>query len=78
MFKMSELINKYKSIIERYKNCEFGTEPLTLNEILSKVDETELLEKMNIDELQILLNSSSGMLKQLFSNLISKKMKSEK
>ena len=71
---MEELLVKYKNIINRYKKGDFGNEVLTLDEILSRAGEKDLLDRMSLTELQSLMNSSSGILKKLFSDLIDRKM----
>lgn len=71
---MKKFLMRYANIIEKYKNGEFGDVQLTLYDILSKVGEPDILEKMNLSEIQALTNNSSGLLKQMFATLANKKM----
>ncbi len=69
-----ENLKKYYSIIERYHNGDFGDDYLTLKEILRAANEEDLLDKMSIEEIDYLINHSSGMMKWMFSNLKQKKV----
>lgn len=68
-----ELIKQYYHIMDLYKNGEFGAKHITMNEILTKAGQPDLLDRMSLDELQYLCNNSKGMTKLLFSELISRK-----
>lgn len=70
---MTELIKQYYHIMNLYKNGEFGDKHITMNEILTKAGQPDLLDRMNLDELQYLRDNSEGITKLLFSELISKK-----
>lgn len=59
--------------MDLYKNGEFGAKHITMNEILTKAGQPDLLDRMSLDELQYLCNNSKGMTKLLFSELISRK-----
>ena len=59
-------IEKYNSIMFQYKNGKFGTQNLTLYEILSIANEKDLIKKMNLYELQYLVDNSSDITKMLF------------
>lgn len=73
---MNKFLTRYTDIIKKYKNGEFGDEQLTLYDILSRVGETDILDKMSLSEIHTLTNNSSGLLKQMFSTLEVKKKQS--
>lgn len=61
---------KYKKLMERYHNGEFGSTPLTLAEILNISKEYTLLEDMSCEEVEELLKESTGMTKMMFSHIL--------
>ena len=69
---MSELLKKYYNIMDMYKNGEFGTEHLSLAEILEKAGEPDLINRMNQSEIQHLIDNSTGLKKHMFIELKSK------
>lgn len=69
---MSELLKKYYHIMDLYKKGEFGTEHLSLAEILEKAGEPDLIDKMNQSEIQHLIDNSTGLKKHMFIELKSK------
>ena len=71
---MGKYLMLYNEIITKYRNGAFGENHLTLHEILSKAGEPDLLEKMTLSEIQQLLNTSSGMTKQMFSYVKGRKI----
>lgn len=68
-------IEKYNNIIERYRNGEFGAESLSMNEILIKANERDLLQNMTVYELQELYKSSTNVFRHMFGLLIEQKLK---
>ena len=72
---MTELIKQYYHIMDLYRKGEFGSEHITLYEILTKAGEPDLLDRMSLDELKYLCDNSKGMTKLLFNELILKKQK---
>lgn len=68
-------IEKYNNIMERYRNGEFGTESLSMNEILIKANEKDLLQNMTVYELQELYKSSTNVFRYMFGLLIEQKLK---
>ena len=69
---MSELLKKYYNIMDMYKNGEFGTEHLSLAEILEKAGDPDLINRMNQSEIQHLIDNSTGLKKHMFIELKSK------
>jgi hypothetical protein len=67
--KVSNVV-KYKQLMERYHNGEFGSTPLTLAEILNISKEYTLLEDMSCEEVEELLKESTGMTKMMFSHIL--------
>ena len=53
--------------MSRYRAGAFGAESLSLYDILEKANASGLIEKMDLSEIQHLLDSSSGITKRLFS-----------
>ncbi len=74
---LSENLEKYYSIMNRYHNGAFGDSHLTLREILDKAGESDLLDKMSIEEIQVLVNQSTGLTKMMFTLLQNQKMESK-
>lgn len=70
---MSEYLQKYNDIMKKYYRGEFGGIHLTMRDILYKAEEPDLFDKMSLDDLQYLIENTSGIHKQMFSYLKSKK-----
>lgn len=70
---MTEYLQKYNEIMETYHRGEFGDTHLTMHEILHKAEEPDLFDKMSLDDLQYLIENTSGIYKQMFNYLKSKK-----
>ena len=70
---MSEYLQKYNDIMKKYRYGEFGDKHLTMYEILYRAEEPNLFDKMSLDDLQYLIENTSGIYKQMFSYLKSKK-----
>ena len=70
---MSEYLQKYNDIMEMYRRGKFGDTHLTMHEILHRAEEPDLFDKMSLDDLQYLIENTSGIHKQMFSYLKSKK-----
>ena len=64
---MKKFLMRYDDAIKKYRSGEFGDVPLTLYDILSKVGEVDILEKMSLSEIRTLTDNSSGLLKQMFA-----------
>ena len=59
-------LDKYYDIMNRYKSGEFGNENLSMHEILDKANAPHLIEEMNLNEIQHLIDSTSGLTKNMF------------
>lgn len=70
---MTEYLQKYNEIMETYHRGEFGDTHLTMHEILHKAEEPDLFDKMSLDDLQYLIENTSGIYKQMFNYFKSKK-----
>ena len=70
---MTEYLQKYNDIMEMYRHGEFGDTHLTMHEILHRAEESDLFDKMSLDDLQYLIEKTSGIHKQMFNYLKSKK-----
>lgn len=66
-------IEKYNSIMQKYRNGEFGNGNLTLKEILCAANEPNLLDKMSIIEVQYLIDHNTGFTKMMLLELKNKK-----
>lgn len=64
---------KYNEIMKKYRSGELGDGHLTLRDILSRFNETDILDKMSLSEIHMLTNNSSGLLKQMFATSESNK-----
>ena len=62
----SSNLEKYQDILNRYRNGEFGNDHLTMYEILERAGESELFAKMDLSEIEVLINESSGLTKKMF------------
>lgn len=71
---MMKLLNKYNDIMTKYKNGEFGNDNLTMHEILERAGEADLFEKMNLSEIEVLINQSTGLAKNMFCIIKSRKV----
>lgn len=60
-------LNEYNSIMSRYRAGEFGADSLSLYDILERANAAGLMEKMDLSEIQRLLDLSSGITKRMFS-----------
>jgi hypothetical protein len=73
---MSEYLVKYEKILEDYHNGIYGNEHLSVQTILRMADADNLLEKLTKEDLEYLLKKSSDVkMKQLYNNLLEKKIK---
>lgn len=70
---MSEYLQKYNDIMKMYYRGEFGDTHLTMCDILYRAEEPDLFDKMSLDDLQYLIKNTSGIHKQMFNYLKSKK-----
>ncbi len=73
---LSENILKYQNIMQRYRNGEFGKN-LHLDEILKAANESDLLNKLNMTEIQYLIDHHTGFSKMMFLELQKNKVKEE-
>lgn len=60
--------------MKRYYDGEFGSENLTMHEILEKAGEEDLFEKMSTSEIQTLINNSHGFTKKMFIDILNQKI----
>ncbi len=73
---MSENLVKYEKILEDYRNGIYGNEHLSIQTILRMADADNLLDKLTKEDLEYLLKKSSDVkMKQLYNNLLEKKIK---
>ena len=70
-------LEKYYDVITRYRNGDFGTEHLSLAEILEAAGEKELMSQMSIEEIRYLIDTSSGITRMMFIELKKQKTNSE-
>lgn len=64
----------FENIMERYREGEFGNDYLSMHDILEKAGYPNLMNDMTVEEIQKLIDKSSGFTKLMFSNIRSKKM----
>lgn len=58
-------LNEYNKIMTRYRNGEFGNDSLSLHDILNAAKNPELFAKMNLTEIQDLIDSSTGVARKV-------------
>lgn len=71
---MKKYLIRYYKIMEDYRAGRYGDNHLTLHDIFEKAGEPELLAKMSLSEIQSLVDTSSGMLKKMFSTIKDRKI----
>lgn len=62
-------LNEYNQIMAKYRNGEYGDENLSMYDILDKANNPNLINRLNLSEVQGLLDSASGITKKMFSAL---------
>ncbi len=75
---IKDSLTKYKEIIKKYQNGEYGCEHLSLYEILLRAGEPNLLSQMSLEELDELINNSFGVNKALFISIKNELITQEK
>ena len=70
---MSKHLEKYYEIMDRYRNGDFGNQHLTLFDILTAADAPDLIDKMTSEDLQILINNSTGLTKLMYQNFLERR-----
>ena len=70
---MSEYLQKYNDIMKKYHYGKFSETQKTMRDILYRAEEPNLFDKMSLDDLQYLIENTSGIHKQMFNYLKSKK-----
>lgn len=70
---MQKFLMKYNNAIAQYRSGEFGSEALSLQQVLSRAGDPNLLDKMCLSELYVLYNDSYGISKHMFSLLLDQK-----
>ena len=68
-------LNEYHDIMARYRAGEFGSKSLSMYDILDKANNPRLMGNMDLTEIQHLIDSASGITKNMFS-LIKQKTES--
>ncbi len=71
---MEKYLKKYNKIMADYHSGMFGDNHLTLHDILEKAGEPDLLTNMSLSEIQGIIASSSGLLKNMFSQIRKRKI----
>ena len=71
---MSEQTEKYDEIINNYRSGKLGDTNLSMQSILENVGEEELFDRMSIEDIDYLINNSTGIIKTMFSLIKNKKM----
>ncbi len=69
-------VQKYNDIMQRYRNGEFGDNYLTLAQIMAAAGEPDFFENLTIEEIDELINQSTGMLRMFFAGLKEKTLNS--
>lgn len=72
---MMKLLEKYNDIMLRYRNGDFCSENLTMGKILEIAGEPDLFEKMDLSEIQFLIDASTGFTKSMFCTIKEQKIK---
>lgn len=72
-----KLLNKYNDIITKYQNGDFRNDNLTMYEILERAGEIDFFDKMNLSEIYVLINQSTGLTKNMFCMIKNQKLQKE-
>lgn len=59
-------LTKFREIMESYRNGEYGSKHLSLDELLVRAGEKDLLRQLSLEELDELINDSFGISKEAF------------
>ena len=71
---MSEQLDKYNRIMNEYRSGELGDTNLPMKSILENIGEEEIFNEMSIEDIDFLINNSTGMIKYMFLLIKNKKM----
>ena len=71
---MSDALICYQNIMKKYREGAYGEEHLTLSEILKRAGKPDLFDEMSIEDVQYLLDNSSGFLRSFFNSLKMRKL----
>ena len=74
---MSDNLEKYYTIMQKYRNHELGDTHLTMQEILDIMGESNLFAEMSIQELHCLCQNTTGLTRQMFLELQKRKITSQ-
>lgn len=59
-------LHTYNEIIGKYRKGEYGEQNLTLYDILDRANSHDLIDKLDLSEIQSLLDAASGITKKMF------------
>lgn len=62
-------LQEYYEAMKRYRNGEFGSKYLSVDEILHRAGKPDFLKGLTATEVQHLIETSSGMTKSMFCEL---------
>lgn len=63
-------MDKLKAIMWRYRAGEFGSEPLSMHDILQRAGEPDLFDKMSIKEVRNLQEKACGITKHFYDLIL--------
>lgn len=58
----------------RYRAGEFGSEPLSMHDILQRAGEPDLFKNMSADKVRDLKNKASGVTKHMYGLILKRKL----
>lgn len=64
-----DLVERYRQIMKQYRTGAFGTEHLTMYQILTSAGEPYLFDKMTPEDLDVLIDESTGFTRQMLSEI---------
>lgn len=70
---LTPLITRYYRILSNYRKGLYGKEHLTMHEILNRAGEPNLFNMMSLDEIDYLLETSTGQTRNMFALIKNKK-----
>lgn len=68
-------LEEFYNIMAQYRNKEFGPNKLSMFEILERSNNLDIFDKMSIDEMQHLIDHSTGITRNMFSLILEQKLK---
>lgn len=67
-------MDKLKAVMWQYRAGEFGSEPLSMHDILQRAGEPDLFKNMSAEKVRDLKDKASGVTKHMYGMILKKKL----